>query len=699
MQRLLKINVQVRYTLIILGCFFITIRFSFASNGPDNLDLKPTKQIAKVILAVKGKTYYSEKINTGEIYVSITDSLLEPLSGIPFFIKSTDSSFDFKSNNYITDTAGKCTVRFCNLRKGNHTLLLYTNNNKIYSEPVSFEVVVFGNHWILYMVIGLIGGLCLFLFGMSQMSVGLQSSAGSQMRSILNKLSNNRFVAVGVGALITSVIQSSSATNVMLVSFVNSHLMKFRQTIGIILGAAIGTTITAQIIAFKLTDFALVFVSAGLAIQSFAKKNRHKEIGRSVLGFGILFFGMHIMSESMYPLRSFQPFIDIIVKLENPVFGILAGVFFTALIQSSSAFIGILIILSVQGLLSIDAATSLIIGANVGTAITAILASINTTREARQVAYAHTLMKIIGATIFIILITVSTPFMKNLNIISGDLVSPRQVANIHTVYNILLCAIFLPFTNKVAWLVDKLYPLKGTITDGLRLQYIDNNLLQAPTFALKAAREEVLRLMKNVEVMVEQIIKPFFNREEKIFTSIDRLEEEVNYLRDQINGFLITLSQSNVGEDEIEEAFILMNVVREFEQIADIVSTQLKSKAQSWCERMYEFSDSGKEELGHYHQLTLRIIKKAESVYKNFDINKAQKLKARYYSYRQEYFDLEHQHYERLKNNIEETVSSSKTHLEIITLLRVISSHATNTARVLIRNKPHTINGSDKPTD
>jgi phosphate:Na+ symporter len=688
----------VRYFLIILTLLFFTFRFSEAG---ENTDTPTTGKIFRkpVQLSVKGNSYYKETTGIIDVYVKLTDTLGNPLDGITFYVKCDDNKVNFKKKVFITDSTGYSIVSFENPKKGVYTLLFYTDHVDIRSDPVPFKVNVYGNFWVVFMIIGLIGGLSLFLFGMSQMSVGLQNSAGTQMRMILNKLSNNRFVAVGVGAIITSVIQSSSATNVMLVSFVNSHLMKFRQTIGIILGAAIGTTITAQIIAFKLTDFALVFVSLGLGIHSFTKKNKHKEIGRSVLGFGILFFGMHIMSESMYPLRTFQPFIDLIVTLEKPLLGILAGVLFTALIQSSSAFIGILIILSMQGLLSMDAAISLIIGANIGTAITAILASINTTREAQQVAFAHTLIKIIGATIFIIIIVFFTPLVEKLNLVTQDMASPRQIANIHTIYNIILCAVFLPFTNKVAWLVNKMFPIKEQFIEKLSLKFIDKNLIQAPAFALNAARIEVLRLMKDVEEMLELIIKPFFDRENEVITKIDELEEEVNFLRDQINDFLITLSQSNIGEDEIEEAFILMNVVREFEQIADIVSTQLKNKAQSWCENKYEFSKIGKEELEHYHQRTLGIIKKAEKVYKSFDLKKAQKLKKRYYSYRSEYFDLERQHYERLKENIEETISSSKTHLEIITLFKVIGSHATNTARILLRNTSNELNDTDKPSD
>lgn len=688
-----------RYSLVIITFLLISFRFLAAAENTDTIHISNELVRKKVNLLVKGNSYYKEKSDVIDVFVTITDSMNIPLAGATFYMKCDDSKVNIGKNVYTTDSTGCSYIRFDNPKKGIYTLLFYTDHANLCSEPVSFEINVYGNFWVLFMIIGLVGGLSLFLFGMSQMSGGLQNSAGSQMRTILNKLSNNRFVAVGVGALITSVIQSSSATNVMLVSFVNSHLMKFRQTIGIILGAAIGTTITAQIIAFKLTDFALVFVSLGLGMQSFAKKNKHKEIGRSVLGFGILFFGMHIMSESMYPLRTFQPFIDLIITLEKPILGILAGVLFTALIQSSSAFIGILIILSMQGLLSLDAAISLIIGANIGTAITAILASINTTREAQQVAFAHTMIKIIGATIFILFITFFPTLVEMFGFLSEERASPRQIANIHTLYNIILCAVFLPFTNKVAWMVNKLYPLKEQTLERLTLKFIDKNLIQAPAFALNAARVEVLRLMKDVEVMLDLIIEPFFDRENKVFPKIDELEEEVNFLRDQINDFLIMLSQSNIGEVEIEEAFILMNVVREFEQIADIVSSQLKNKAQSWCESKYEFSEKGKEELEYYHQRTLGIIKKAEKVYKSFDIKKAHKLKKKYYTYRSEYFDLERQHYERLKENIEETISSSKTHLEIITLFKVISSHATNTARILIRNTSNEIDDTDKPTD
>jgi phosphate:Na+ symporter len=518
------------------------------------------------------------------------------------------------------------------------------------------------------------------------MSHGLQGSAGNNMRNVLKKLTNNRFIAVGIGALITSIIQSSSATNVMLVSFVDSQLMKFKQTIGIILGAAIGTTFTVQIIAFKFTDYALIFVSFGLALHYISKNYKISEIGKGILGFGILFFGMHVMSEAMSPLRTYQPFIEIILSLEAPLIGILVGVFFTALIQSSGAFIGILIILSMQSLLSLDAAISLTIGANIGTAITAILASINTTREARQVALAHTLIKIVGAAIILSFIPSFTHFIQSLDsaTTNGSFATPRQIANAHTIYNIALCLAFLPFTNSVAWLVNKIYPVGIIEEDKVLIKYLDDSLFIAPTIAVDAARKELIRLMKEVEKMTAIIIKPFFEKDTTVFTSIETSEEKVNFLRDNINEYLVRLSRSDISEDTIEEAFTLMNAVREFEQIADVISTQLLKKAKTWCSGDFEFSEIGKKELKEYHLNTQNIIKKAIKVYQTLDIKKALKLKDKYYIYREEYFEFERQHYDRLKDNIEHTVASSKTHLELITLMRVISSHATNTARIII---------------
>jgi Na/Pi-cotransporter len=241
-------------------------------------------------------------------------------------------------------------------------------------------------NWVWILMISLLGGLGLFLFGMHTMSEGMQQSAGARLRTILENVTRNRIVGAGIGTFVTTIIQSSSATSVMLVSFVNAGLLKFRQTIPVLLGAAIGTTITAQIIAFKITEYSLLLVAAGFFLQTFSKKERFKSVGYALFGFGILFFGLEIMSDAMAPLRDYAPFIDLLLRLESPLLGILVGAAFTALIQSSSAFIGIMIVLASQGLLSLDACIPLLLGSNLGTPVTALLASMKSGKEAARIA-------------------------------------------------------------------------------------------------------------------------------------------------------------------------------------------------------------------------------------------------------------------------------------------------------------------------
>jgi phosphate:Na+ symporter len=553
-------------------------------------------------------------------------------------------------------------------------------------------VIVRKSNWVVLMCIGLFGGLSLFILGMGMMSEGMQNSAGNRMRNILGRLTGNRMLALTVGTLVTMIIQSSSATNVMLVSFVNSKLMRFRQTIGIILGAALGTTITAQIIAFNITDYALLFVSLGLAFHLIAKRKHIKEIGKAVLGFGILFFGMHVMSDSMSPLRTYDPFIEMILKLENPIAGIIAGALLTALIQSSSAFIGILIILSMQGLLTLNAAIPLLIGANIGTAITAILASLTASRESRQVALAHTLIKATGALLVVFFIPQFTELIGNLSP-SGEphtlaagptMAQPRQIANAHTLFNIALCLVFLPVTNLFGRAVERIYPAGETATEAFKVRFMEPGLITTPVLALDAAREELVRMMKRVYQMSEKILEPFLTRSMGAILKLEKAREEVLFLRDSIVDYVLLTTQRNVAAESAEEGYIIMNAVKEFEQIAGVIALQIKAKAEVWCSGEYVFSDSGKHELIRYHQRTLGILEQAINVYKNFNVDKAIRLKSKYDEYRVEYFDMEQQHFERLRSQNEASLLSSKTHLELITLLRVISSYAANTSRILI---------------
>ncbi len=567
--------------------------------------------------------------------------------------------------------------------------------------PFSGSQAPFDPHWFILLLFNLIGGLGLFLFGMMIMSKGLQKSAGKKMRSILSRLTYNRYIALVVGAFVTMIIQSSSATTVMLVSFVNSRLLRFRQTIGIFLGAAIGSTITAQIIALRITDYALLLVGLGFFIYISSKKSNIKNMGESILGFGVLFFGMRIMSETMYPLRSFEPFLDLVIRLENPLLGILTGAVLTAVIQSSAAFIGIMIILSTQGLLNMQSSIPLLIGANLGTAITAILASLQSTRESKQVALAYTIFKASGAFLLIWWIPEFIQLVERITSIyiqspaaQKDIRSsmPHQIANAHTIYNLILAGIFLPLVGFFEKLINWILPVKSGYKDIYSTKYLDESMIKTPLLALNLAKQEVLRMMQKVLEMTEMIIVPFLEKKATVMGEIEVHENQVDFLRDSINEYLLKITREPAGTSNVEEAFQMMYAVKEFEQMGDIVSTNLMEKAREWCNSRAEFSASGKEELIEYHRLTLDHISKTIELYHHYDPEHAKKIipgdakkiKDYYKDYRNHTFELEKHHFDRLTGMVKESLKSSKTHLELITMLKVISSHATNTARIFL---------------
>jgi len=530
--------------------------------------------------------------------------------------------------------------------------------------------------------------------GMNMLSDGLQNAAGDRMRAILSHITHNRFIAVGVGTFVTMVVQSSSATTVMLVSFVHSKLMKFRQTIGVILGAGIGTTITVQLIAFKLTDYSLFIIGVGFILSYLFTSTKIKSIGKSILGFGILFFGMYIMSDSMYPLRTYNPFIETIIKLENPLLGLLAGTIFTALIQSSAAFIGILIILATQGLISLEASIPLLLGANIGTAITAILASIKTDREAKQVALAHTLIKVIGVLIFIFWIPQFVDIIKSIspqtsangndfNALAETV--PRQIANAHTLFNIALTGLILPFTNVLGKMIERILPLKVEEQPALKTVYLDYGMVKNSSLALSLAKKEVIRMGNLVLDMTTDIIVPFLIKKVEVIAEIKQKEQEVNFLRDEINDYILKITRENLNEERVNEAFQLLYTVKEFEQIADIIHNNLINKAEKWCSMGYEFSVEGKNELIDYHLHTQNQVSRAIAVFEEINLEKLRVMKAKNKEYRNLEQNLEKQHFERLRQEISETILSSKTHIELITTFRSINSHATNIARILLK--------------
>jgi len=487
-------------------------------------------------------------------------------------------------------------------------LVLSLASNQVFAASTSTNGSI--SWWALIMT--LFGGLALFLYGMEKMSSGMKKAAGDKMRSILSALTNNRYMGLMVGAFVTMVIQSSSATTVMLVSFVQAGLMTFVQSLGVILGADIGTTVTAQLVAFKLTDYALLMIAIGFGLMMFGRNENQKNIGESVLGFGILFYGMKLMSDAMYPLRTYDPFITTLAHLENPLLGLLVGAAFTALIQSSSAFTGIVIVLAQQGLLTLDAGIPLIMGANIGTCITAGLASIGASREAKRVAMAHVMFKIVGVMLFIFwipwfadIIRAISPASTETGMANLSAVVPRQIANAHTIFNVGLALAFIPFTSFFARLIMKIYPDVEDEKDlTIATWHLDESAVETPALALDLARSEIARMAKITGRMMDGFIHPFLEDDPgadkvhpqlTIMEGIEIREKKLDFLEKKIKKYLLQIGQEELSDTQIAEVFGMITISSQMESIGDVMERNLRPLVTKKRALQLDFSEEGKK--------------------------------------------------------------------------------------------------------
>jgi len=445
------------------------------------------------------------------------------------------------------------------------------------------------------LVIGLVGGLALFLLGMDRMTDSLRRVVGDSAKRLLDRLTSNRFAGLATGAGITAVIQSSSVTTVIVVGFITAGLMNLVQAIPVILGSNIGTTITAQIIAFNVTKWALVLVAGGFALSSLAKRATRKAQGTAIMGLGLVFFGMVVMGDSMRPLRTYDTFIEIMKTLDNPFLGILAGATLTALVQSSSATTGIVIVLATQGLISPQAGIALVLGANIGTSVTALLAAIGKPRDAQRAAVAHLLFNTIGVLIWLPLIGVLTSWVGS---VGGG--TAREIANAHTIFNVANALIFLPFVPQFAKVVTKLVVDKES--DGtLAPRYLDRTLIQQPSLALARARMEILRMAHRVGEMISQGIDAALDGSIDELADVEALDDEVDDLHGLLIEYLGRIGQHELTEGSSEELMNLFDVTNSLETIGDIIETNIVALGYGRIEGSVEVSHETRKMISAYH--------------------------------------------------------------------------------------------------
>ena len=556
-------------------------------------------------------------------------------------------------------------------------LLIFTQSSYLYAGSSSSN-----NEISLFLIItGLLGGLGMFLYGMEMMSDGMKMTAGDSMRSILEKLTSNRYIAVFIGAFVTMVIQSSSATTVMLVSFVNSGLLGFTQALGVVLGSNIGSTVTAQIVAFKITDYALLLIAAGSIMSLFAKKDTVKHLGFVILGFGLLFYGMKVMSDTMKPLRSDPTFNSILTSFENPFLGILAGAIFTALVQSSSATTGIVITLASGGSITLEAGIPLIFGANIGTCITALLAGLNASRDAKRVAIGHVTFNVIGVLLFCFWIPTFADFVSQ----TSDNI-PRQIANAHTIFNIVATVIFIPFTPFISRTIINYFPDKEEKRNIEKpaILNLDENVLNQPAAAINSAQAEISGVVGLMERVIGSLVRPFIEESKEmqdienpdidLKTGLHQRIEKISFLNKNISNYLINVSRKDLTVKQSQEVFSLVTAVNYLSSINNTVKLRFDSLVFKKEVLNEHFSDDGQEEIFMYHSKLLKQVKRLNKFFSKYDRAKAAKIMEKGEQYRdlEEKYRLEH--FKRVSGDVAESVATHEIHIELMDMLKQINT-------------------------
>ncbi|HBF2175189.1 Na/Pi cotransporter family protein [Clostridioides difficile] len=533
-------------------------------------------------------------------------------------------------------------------------------------------------------VISLIGGLGLFLYGMSLMGEGLQKSAGDKLKKIIELLTSNVIMGVLVGTVVTGIIQSSSATTVMVVGFVNAGIMNLSQAIGVIMGANIGTTVTAQLVSFNLEGIAPIALGIGILFYLFTSNQKTKHLSEILIGFGILFTGMEFMKDAVAPLAEYKAFTDALLYFsKNPVLGILAGFAITGIVQSSSASMGMLIALASQGILPLSSALPILYGDNIGTCVTSLLSSVGASRNARRAAVMHLSFNVIGTIIFMLVLNKPISAIVT-HFDPTD--TARQIANAHTLFNLTNVIILLPFSKYIVKLANRLIPIKETESEIVNnTKYLDERMFSTPSIALGNTVQEVVRMGHKATNSLEHSIAGFLNKSNEDINKAFESEKVVNKLQKDILNYLLKLSKEPLRDDERFRTDLLFNTVNDIERVSDHAEN-IAELAMSVKEMNISFSDSAIREIYEIYNKTITNFKDALVVLdvKDFELaNKVLEVENEV-NYLEKTF--RNSHMIRL-NNGNCTIDAGVLYLDLLTNLERISDHSTNIVKQVLKLK------------
>jgi phosphate:Na+ symporter len=522
-------------------------------------------------------------------------------------------------------------------------------------------------------LLALFGGLALLLYGMQLIGEGLQRAAGGHLRHLLTSMTRTRLVAVASGALVTAIIQSSSATTLMLIGFVSAGLVTFRQSLGVILGADIGTTFTVQLLAFKVQELSLLLVGVGFAMTFFARRGLLKSLGQVILGFGFIFLGMKVMNDGLAPLAENELTRQVLVALaDNQFLALLVGAVLSAGMASSAATIGLMLSLGHQGLLPLAAAIPVVLGANIGTCATALAASLRSSSDARRVAVAHIAFKVLGVALVFPFISPLTSVIAQT---AGDVA--RQIANAHTLFNVAISALFLPFAPWAARVITALVPEEERGDNPYRTRYLDDRYLDQPALAIGQATREALRMGDVAQNMLRDAMVVLRTDNQELLEDVERRDDQLDYLDREIKLFIARLGRETMSADMAQKEIALISFIGNLENIGDIIDKNLMELARKKLYQGRRFSEAGEAELIEFHSLVSKNLERAIAGFAANDRSLAQEVLDMRPMVRQRERELRDSHLARLRRGLAESLETSEIHLDVLTNLKRISSHIT----------------------
>ncbi len=536
---------------------------------------------------------------------------------------------------------------------------------------------------------GLFGGLAIFIFGMNEMSSGLKKIAGDRLRKVLKVLTGNPIMGILMGALVTALMQSSSATTVMVIGFVAARLMTLPQAIAVILGANIGTTMTAQLVAFKIGHYAYPITAIGFALMFFAKKTNIKNFGQTIFAFGLLFVGLNLMGDVMKPLANSQQFADLIVRIQDiPILGLLVSSGMTLIVQSSSATIAVLQKLAIApgpdggNLIPLAFALPFLFGSNIGTTITAIFASVGAGVSARRAAFAHSIFNILGSVLFMFLITPFSRFVLWITPASADV--SRQIANAHTIFNIANTLIWFPFIKYLAKFVSLVIPGEDTVIENTPL-YLDSKMLTSPSIAMNLVTQELVRMAELSAQMMDTSKHAFINSDMIAIKKVHEIEDVVDMLQHEIVHYLSKLlSSSTLTEHQSIRLTGLLHIVSDIERIGDYCNN-IADSALVKIDNKLPFTEKGTKELTEAFVLVTDMVSETVAALQQYDDSLARNIISREYLVDEMERTLRDAHISRL-NHAQCHPHSGLIFIELIHNLERIGDHCKNIAEAILND-------------